>query len=793
MKIARIRKIKTHRVFRDFSWPSDLPAFARYNVIYGWNGSGKTTLSSLFSYIERRQPVTEGHFEIELDNQSVVSGTAFETATLPCIRVFNHAFVERTIAAIKNDNISPIAIFIGEKKVEDVKLLEDKKVELNKCAEKLSDISSSLSSEDNALSNFLTKGAKSVKDGLLQYNASQYANYNKQRFESTLRFIKNQHEQVVPLEESDLAKLQAKALQHPKGSVSFSPPTLPNLDSLREQVCKILGKSVVSKAIEELVRNPQLSEWVQTGLTLHSGEHHSDRCHFCGNPFLLERKEELEAHFNDAVKAIQKQIDSLLSAIVQYQARLSVARNQLPHPTQFYEELSTECDNICSQIIEGSLALHGRLQLYSEYLRKKRENLFEEQYCDVNKGDDDSILLPLQTAFNNLVSLVQRHLQKTDTLAADCNMAVQMLERHMVLGWLEEYNSRCSSIDAKLTEKSTLETTRKELTQTIKTLELSLVEKSKAAEELNDDLKTYLGRDEISFSVTEDEIGYRVLRNGQPAMNLSEGEQSAIAFLYFLRTLTDRNFDLGKGIVIIDDPVSSLDSTALFSAFSFMKSRIENCNQLIILTHNFVFLKNITTWFHYLQRQKGFKNDVKYYGLRACYSNGIRSSSIMPLDPLLNTFDSEYHYLFKRLYEFSITATAQQSLSALYEIPNIARRVLEVFLAYQWPTCQSMISAQLGDIEYDSVKKTRIGRLLNACSHGGGIQGPEHDPTALNEAKTAILDVMDMIKHFNPSHYNGMVELIHSSSSTQVQNSSGISSSTGVQCATIDSTQNPEP
>ena len=44
MKLTRIGKIKAHRVFRDFSWPTDLQPFAQFNLIYGWNGSGKTTL-----------------------------------------------------------------------------------------------------------------------------------------------------------------------------------------------------------------------------------------------------------------------------------------------------------------------------------------------------------------------------------------------------------------------------------------------------------------------------------------------------------------------------------------------------------------------------------------------------------------------------------------------------------------------------------------------------------------------------------------------------------------------------
>lgn len=770
MKITKISKLKDHRIFRDFSWPRDLPDFARYNVIYGWNGSGKTTLSSLFGLIEHRKPMTEGKMEIEIDNHYVVSGDSFGTAALPSVRVFNREFMEKTIAAIHNDSVDPISIIIGEKKVEDIKILEEKKIKLQSCAASLESVETSLSSEEKAYSTFLTKGAKVVKDGLLRFNAPQYATYNKQRFESTLHYIKSLHGQVALLDESTVTKLQAKASQQPKAPILFAPPALPNLDQLREQVVRILKESVVSKTIDELVQNPKLSEWVQTGLALHCGENHSDKCHFCGNPLSLDRKKQLEAHFNDSVKAFQNQIASLLAGINQYQTRLSEAMNRLPHRSQFYDDLGPSCENIVLRIKETTVGLSGRLQLYAEYLRKKRENLFQSQVCNLTKDDDDAVSLPLRTAFEELSNLVKRHAQKTNTLSADCNTAVQALERNMVLGWVEEYNNRLSSIKSKQNDKTTLEKTRDELNHDISVLETSLIEKSKAADELNKDLHAYLGRDEISFAVTDGQLGYRLLRNGQPAANLSEGEQSAIAFLYFLRSLTDRNFDLTQGIVVIDDPVSSLDSNSLFSAFSFMKTRVENCKQLFVLTHNFVLFRQIANWFHHLKGQNKDdlqKRPARFYMQQTRGSGLYRQSSISKIDPLLEEFESEYHYLFKRVFE--LVSTDSDELASLYEVPNIARRILEIFLAYQVPCHANGLRDQISATNCDSEKKTVLLRLLNICSHGEGIRDPEHDPTALCEAKKALKYMLELIQTLNKSHYDGMVALIQSSSAEQIR------------------------
>ncbi|MCB1784444.1 MAG: AAA family ATPase, partial [Alphaproteobacteria bacterium] len=54
MKITKINRIKA-RTYRDFTWPSDLPEFADYNLIYGWNGTGKTTLADILRMVEKRQ------------------------------------------------------------------------------------------------------------------------------------------------------------------------------------------------------------------------------------------------------------------------------------------------------------------------------------------------------------------------------------------------------------------------------------------------------------------------------------------------------------------------------------------------------------------------------------------------------------------------------------------------------------------------------------------------------------------------------------------------------------------
>ncbi len=92
-------------------------------------------------------------------------------------------------------------------------------------------------------------------------------------------------------------------------------------------------------------------------------------------------------------------------------------------------------------------------------------------------------------------------------------------------------------------------------------LEQEIINHKKPAEDINKDLEDYLGHSEIRFATKDSETGYTIMRGDKPAAALSEGEKTAIALLHFLKTLEDQNFKLSDGIVVIDDPVCSMDDT----------------------------------------------------------------------------------------------------------------------------------------------------------------------------------------------------------------------------------------
>jgi wobble nucleotide-excising tRNase len=128
VKIARIPRIRNYRIYREFNWPSSLPDFARFNVIYSGNGAGKTTLSSLFRHLQTKLPLHEGEAAFLIDNR-LVQHTELASSPLPAVRMFNRDSVDRTVFEQPGKQLSPI-YFLGEDSVEKQKLIEDLKKEL---------------------------------------------------------------------------------------------------------------------------------------------------------------------------------------------------------------------------------------------------------------------------------------------------------------------------------------------------------------------------------------------------------------------------------------------------------------------------------------------------------------------------------------------------------------------------------------------------------------------------------------------------------------------------------------
>ena len=772
MKLERFGKIRGHRIFKNFTWPTTLEDFGRFNLIYGWNGTGKTTLSGLLKSLQTGAAVIEGDVDFVLNGINV-SGKDLSQVGLPQVRVFNRDTVARSVFESSGGalgQLPPVYVF-GEESAEKQRQLDAIKASLPTLTEAVGVAAAKETKAKKDLDDYAASAARSVKN-LLVAPGGNFNNYNAGDFRTHMsRFNASPAPQLPPEERQTLLDMKDAQAMPP---VQLAVVAFPDLLKLQQEVQEALRASVVSAVIDELTANPTVANWVQSGLSLHTQGGDAADCKFCNQPLPATRLRQLEAHFNDQFRQFNQNLAALVGRIEN--AANAVEMVTLPSSKDLYPELRREYDQACGGFKLHLNNVHSGLLALARAVRVKQERVFEslELRSLLSGGsglpdDDMSILARLMEALSaglpalgefmgrlaleRVNALLAKHNSKTTSFADQVKSARERLHLHELSvalpGWTEKQTQLEEATKAHSAAKESWGDARRDMLA----LEKDIRDHRQPADELNCELVSYLGHDEIQVAV--EDTGYRLVRRDGAATNLSEGERTAIAFLYFLKSLQDRSFDLAQGIVVVDDPISSLDTNAIYSAFGFMKRRLCDAGQLFVLTHNYTFLRQVKNWYGHLNRYAGRgPKPARFFMLKTSYRDGRRNSTLESLDPFLRDYESEYHFLFKRVVEAS-ALPGGAPLQSYYELPNLARRLLEAFLVFKVPD-QKTLHARLEAVDFDGPRKTRIERFLDTHSHAEQIGESHDDASALGEAPEVLRDVLALIKECDERHFARM-------------------------------------
>jgi wobble nucleotide-excising tRNase len=788
VKITRLDRLRGYRIFRSFEWPGEgLPEFGRYNLVYGWNGTGKTSLSTVFRHLQRRQVISDGDVRLSVDNNRI-GGADVETATLPDVRVFSRDTVDRAVFEIVGQQLPPVFV-LGEDSAEKQRRVEELRKKVAKLASEELRAQGKKDAAQSALEALCTERARSIKNLLTLAGGGPYNNYDARNFKAAVARLYATEKKPELLtdakRERHLSQKEGRLLEKlPELSLPF-----PDLTALTARVTKLLEETMVSRTLPELVENAEIASWVGTGLSLHVGGRATDNCRFCGQHLPADRLRQLEDHFNDEFKRFQAEAEQLAGDL--RAARDSLDRFQPPQKAALYAHLQRHYGEAASQLnVQGGL-VKQYLDALWRAVEGKRASPFKPlntldflTHSELKNGEASALERVLQvalaggsvvasvfgkSAYEAMSALIAEHNMHCDNFQEEVRRSREVLEGDEVLRALPEWDSRRVAVDSAASHLAKIGDEIASVKKEVAELERDVLEHRRPAEELNAEMAAYLGRDELRFEV--EKSGYRITRNGEPATHLSDGERTAIAFMYFLKSLQARDFNLKSGVVVIDDPVSSLDANSLYSAFGFMKQRTAEVGQLFVLTHNFTFFRQVLNWFRHLPGQK--KKDMsqrpaRYYMLASEMADGRRTAVIKPLDRFLHEYESEYHYLFKRVIEESEQPLGQ-GLEAYYSAPNVARRVLESFLAFRAPDIPGDLFDRLETVEFDQAKKTRILRFLHTYSHMQQVPEPGHDLSLLSEAPAILKDLLALIRAADVAHYERMLAVVRPSAAEEVQ------------------------
>ena len=745
-KIKKITRLNHPGVLRDFRWPTNgLSPFADYNLIYGPNGSGKTTISSIFRNLEKRQsPHLNVKAELNMGGHRV-SGDDFPNQSNLSIRVFNREFISENVSSASREKGMPLILFLGEESTEKQNELEDLRNQKSRVNTELGLAANDLKRVSRKLDQHSIERAKIIKDKLLRYESAQFRNYDKRNYLSAAeQMVCDENAEGQILDPSETVRLYNLLEENLKTIIpEVTKPDYSN-SSILKQAKNILDKTVMSSALRSLEKDNELSKWVGIGMSMYK-KRNSKACLFCEQPIPKERLEKLEGRFSDEYDQFVREIRKLITQLEGNKKEIDKIR--LPQKSDFYDEFIHDFDLARTAYRTSRQELNNFLDKLIQKLEGKETQPFRKTKLEIEAPDS------LNCATESLNEIITNHNYAHGNFQARKTEAITRLESSLILETHDELQSLVTEKTRLEIEAGNLKTKLEDLTTAIDQLEKTIIEFRTPAEELNTELHRYLGHDELRLEAKE--TGYCLMRKQGVAGDISEGEKTALALLYFLKTLKHKEFKLEEGIVVLDDPVSSLDSNALYLAFGYIKERTKSVGQLFVLTHNFAFFRQVKNWFNYAKR-RGCRS-VQFYMLEKINQNGPRQTKLNKLDPLLRDYENEYHYLFAQVYR-RINEPQEVSMGYDYGLANAARRLLEIFFAFQRPGTPVTFYRRITSSHFDGAKLNRILRFTNTYSHSNSTGEAGHDESVLLETKPILEDILMLIKSENEEHYSRMIQ-----------------------------------
>jgi len=763
--ITCINRLKNFGIFTDFNG-TQIHKFGKYNLVYGWNGTGKSTLSNLFSCLELRSLIirfSTAQFSIALEDASVITETTLPSSALN-IQVFNQRFIHENIDWDKS--VKSI-LLIAKEKIDDLQKLEKLKGELQSERKSHDEKISEVKKQREALEKFLTAAAKKMKLGLqaIDTSDSYYLNYDRRKLST---FIQNngdaiaKAESVLPDEKVIDLTNAAKPDQLP--SITFAPTTI-EPDYFKKasgRIRDLIGTTAINQAIQRLTDNPDIRDWVQTGLEIHK-HHDSQSCEFCGSPLTQLRAEALAAHFSKEFTDFQNRLKSAATWIESQGA----PANRLPAATEFYKEFSADSEMLQKDYTSATEKINEQIEEWREALKAKITDPAKTDIQILDVIDED--VMKFNSIVKSVVELVGKHNNKTSNFKAETSKSKMALELHFAAAEVQEFDyagseKKCDDLE---TEAKNDYKKIEKLVQEVGAIEAVLSNETVGANEFNDILHRFIGRSELCLSFNQKKKGYEIIRNGvgEHDGNLSEGEKTAIAFVYFITKLKENGNKIADTIVVVDDPVSSFDSNHLFHAYSFLRTQCTDAKQLFVLTHNFTYFKLVRDWFTGTNRNrigKGKPENCFFYRLDAP-PGSPRHSLLVDADDSLKNYGSEYHYIFKKLYDYRAHTTLNRDEAFL--TANLARKLIESFFTFKYPKRRSDISQLMeaglkGCTITTPELKEKIYRFINKYSHNDVIEISEESAENLaGESHSVIGNVFQWMEEVDKKHYDEMVQV----------------------------------
>lgn len=486
----------------------------------------------------------------------------------------------------------------------------------------------------------------------------------------------------------------------------------------------------------------EVVQWIESGLRLHKD---GDNCKFCEGKLdfsdvkskIAEFKENKRHKATEKLKHFREQLQNLLESIKAIEKESKTYNTNIGNEIEQHFSSISEKKNTIETLITSCQSKIDNIEIQENFdfeLLAGTLKELEESISTISKAKSEQ-LLELRKKLNNLTTLVKGAI------------GLEILKSTTIKVKLQEVKDK--EIDLK--EKRDNNKKKQEEIQDLKQ-QKSLTKDfadfvSQILNDINISLKVELDTDNKNYIIkSTNENATLTIKD------ISEGEKNLLALLFFYYELfadnKQQNVKPEIELIIVDDPISSMDDSNKFYILELMKNLLELSNQQIfVLTHSWEDYCNLS------YGKKAWENNQPFATFEIRKSNGVSELS------QLKNIEKPYKYLFKEIFEFSQKREDDLKTDCqIYHYPNVMRRVFEEWYSFKIGRDLNLTSSQqnriINDLSIkDNTEKTKLGLLLKVCnilSHS--INGTKNPQEIHQSAKY----LMNLIETNDRLHFNNM-------------------------------------
>ena len=556
------------------------------NFMYGSNGSGKTTISNV------------------IENETGFPTCIIDRGLNAKIKhlVYNQNFIKRNFEPAKDLK----GIFtLGEGNQTELNNIITKKAELDNTKNLILGLNTTLTTKKSELENIENRFEQECWGIYSKYKeifTNAYTGYknSKANFKTKIQteFQCNSTPLLTytVLEEKANNILNQDIEQLPLIS-AFTSVDFTEFETNKIFATRIIGKDDVD--IAKMILKLNNSDWVRQGIKYY--EVNETACPFCQQKTDDNFKEQLDDYFDETFLEQIKELNTISDKYTfEVTSALKIFEN---FQTQNHKYIDYEVFNITKELVETEFE-KNQLSIQSKQKEPTTIIKIESIANHIKKLGEILDIARQKTIEHNLlaknISTARRNaiseIWKFTIEEIRPFFSIYTTNKTAITGAINSCNTKLNS------NNKTKEDTQKE----IENLEKSITNIKDTVITINKTLKSF-GFTNFHLQESQTQKGYyEIIRaNGIKALEtLSEGEKTFLTFLYFYHLLNgsiDQSNITEDKIIVIDDPISSLDSSVLFIVSNLCRKIVSDCQnnkgnikQVFLMTHNVYFHKEIT-------------------------------------------------------------------------------------------------------------------------------------------------------------------------------------------------------